>query len=95
MFDHFVGLVFKGLIAPLLYNISRTQLQNASKESKIKKMINEIVLKLLLLTLKDPFISKSCIEIKIELNFYFHTSLWCLKRFYEGLKALSENKNLT
>ena len=28
-----------------------------------------------LLTLKDPFISESCIEIKIELNFYFHTSL--------------------
>ena len=32
-----------------------------------------------LLTLKDPFISESCIEIKIELNFYFHTSLWYLK----------------
>ena len=39
------------------------------------------------LTLKDPFISETCIEIKIELNFYFHISLWCLKRFYEGLKA--------
>ena len=23
---------------------------------------------------------------KYNLNFYFHTSLWCLKRFYEGLK---------
>ena len=22
---------------------------------------------------------------KINLNFYFHTSLWCLKSFYEGL----------
>ena len=22
---------------------------------------------------------------KINLNFYFHISLWCLKRFYEGL----------
>ena len=43
------------------------------------------------LTLKDPFISESCIEIKIELNFYFHTSLWCLKRFYEGLKGLYKN----
>ena len=21
-------------------------------------------------------------------NFYFHTTLWCLKRFYEGLKGL-------
>ena len=28
------------------------------------------------LTLKDLFISESCIEIKIKLNFYFHTSLW-------------------
>ena len=37
------------------------------------------------LTLKDPFISKSCVEMKIELNFYCHTSSWCLKRFYEGL----------
>ena len=25
---------------------------------------------------------------KINLNFYFHTSLWCLKGFYEGLKGL-------
>ena len=53
------------------------------------------------LTLKDLFISESCIEIKIELNFYFHTSLWCFKRFYEGLKTFwgttekCENKNLT
>ena len=22
---------------------------------------------------------------KLNLNFYFHTSLWCLKRFYGGL----------
>ena len=43
-------------------------------------------------------------EKKINLNFYFHTSLWCLKRFYEGLKGFHkilsgttkkcENKNL-
>ena len=24
------------------------------------------------------------VRIKINSNFYFHTSLWCLKRFYEG-----------
>ena len=24
---------------------------------------------------------------KTKLNFYFHTSLWCFKRFYEGLKG--------
>ena len=37
------------------------------------------------LTLLVPCISESCIEIKIKLSFHFHTSLWCLKRFYEGL----------
>ena len=26
-------------------------------------------------------------EKKINLNLYFHTSLWCGKRFYEGLKG--------
>ena len=25
---------------------------------------------------------------KIKLNFYFHTSLWCLNGFFEGLKGL-------
>ena len=40
------------------------------------------------LTLNVPCISESCIEIKNELNFYFSTSLWCLKRFYEDLKGL-------
>ena len=57
------------------------------------------------LTLLVPCISESCIEINIKLHFYFHTSLWCLKRFYEGLESLYktfcgatkeyENKNLT
>ena len=27
---------------------------------------------------------------KVNLNFYFHSSLWCLKRFYEGRKDLHE-----
>ena len=34
---------------------------------------------------------------KTNLNFYFHTSLWCLKRFYKGLKGTTkkcENINL-
>ena len=43
-----------------------------------------------ILTLKDPLFSESWIEIKIKLNFYFPTSLWCLKRFHEGLKGLYE-----
>ena len=32
-----------------------------------------------LLTLPAPCISENCVEIKIKLNFYIHTSLWCLK----------------
>ena len=32
-----------------------------------------------MLTLNISRISESCVEIKIKLNFYFHTSLWCLK----------------
>ena len=34
------------------------------------------------------YISESYIKIKMNLNFYFHTPLWCLKRFYEALNAL-------
>ena len=58
----------------------------------------------LVLTLPVPCISESCIEITVQLNFYFHTSWLGLNRFYEGLKGLrktfwgatkkSENKNL-
>ena len=36
-------------------------------------------IKKLILILKDLFISESCTEIKVKLNSYFHTSLWCLK----------------
>ena len=36
-----------------------------------------------------PVHFESCIEIKIKLNFYFRSSLWCLKKFYEGLLIFS------
>ena len=49
--------------------------------------------------------SENCIKVKVELNFYCHTSLWWQKRFYEGLEGLHktfrgttkkcENKNVT
>ena len=58
-----------------------------------------------LLTLPARCISESSIKIKLNLNCYFHTSLWCLKRFYEDLKGLHktfwgtskkyENKNFS
>ena len=34
------------------------------------------------------YISENCIEIKFNLDFLFHTSSWCRKRFYQGLKGL-------
>ena len=43
-----------------------------------------------MLTLPAPEISESCIKMKIELNFCFHTSSWCLKRFYKGLQGLQK-----
>ena len=45
---------------------------------------------ILTLTFSSPSISESCIEIKINLNFYFHGSLWCFKRFYKDLNGLHE-----
>ena len=59
----------------------------------------------MILTLPTLCISESYIKTKINLNFYFHTSLWCLKRFHEGLEDFHktfwgttmkcENKNLS
>ena len=49
----------------------------------------------------NPFlqcISESYIKIKINLNFDFHTFLWCLKRFYETFWDTTKkcgNKNLS
>ena len=38
-----------------------------------------------MLTIPIPILDE---EEKIKLNFYFHTSLRCLKKFYEGLRGL-------
>ena len=49
------------------------------------------------LTLPTPWISESCIKMKINLNFYFHTSSWCLKGLHKtfwGTTKKCENKNL-
>ena len=52
----------------------RTHPVAASENTLITLLfISSSVLRWLFLTLKDPFISESCIEIKIELNFYFQT----------------------
>ena len=41
-----------------------------------------------ILALSASYISENYFKIKINLNFYFRTSLWCLRRFYGGLKDL-------
>ena len=40
-----------------------------------------------LLTLLALHISDNCIKKKINLIFYFHTSLWCLNGFMKAFKA--------
>ena len=45
------------------------------KQRFIKSFLVAKIYSKVALTLKDPSIFESCIEIKIELNFYFHTSL--------------------
>ena len=72
------------------------KLNNQIDEQNFMNMYYSILLKkhgithhcsLSSLTLPVPCILESCIKIKINLNSYFHISLRCLKRFYEGFEA--------
>ena len=47
---------------------------------------------MVVLTIPVPCISKSSIEIKIKLNFYFHTSLRCLKVFIKPFEVAQSVK---
>ena len=58
-----------------------------SRLCKFRKSSFTIVIRyVFVLNLPVPCISESCIEIK-TIKLIFFTSLWCLKRFYEGLKG--------
>ena len=48
----------------------------------------EIKVRLTLLSPVNPSRPNPGRRVKIKLNFYFRTSLWCLKRFHENLKGL-------
>ena len=103
VFEHFVGLALKGLKGDFRIFKYFLYLKEIFLASKIKcyhnfmKTSMSIIYvflqasqlpKLQNLTILVPCISESCsIEIKIKLNLYFHTSLWCLKRFYDDLQA--------
>ena len=41
-----------------------------------------------------PCNSESCIKIKVNLHFYFHTSLWCLKKPFEKGQHLFSHLSL-
>ena len=51
----------------------------------IVKILSLGLLQFFLLALPAPILAE---EKKLYWSFYFHTSLWCLKRFYEGLKGI-------
>ena len=66
---------------------TNTSQTSSKKQEKQEKTRSEIFMLSFfnILTLPAPCIQASGISIKIYLNFLFHTSLWYLKRFYEGL----------
>ena len=42
--------------------------------------------------LPSPHAFQKVLEVKINLNVYFDTSLWCLKRPYGGLKGMHQKE---
>ena len=79
---------------PLSYSVQQSK---KNQSPRIKKFSINVIPQIIFstfhsiafsLTVPVPCISESCVKIKINLNFYFHTSLWCLKRFYEGFNSL-------
>ena len=54
---------------------------------QLLKLIDRIIL-----TLTALRIPESCIVIRINLNFYFHTSLWCLKLFEARPRSANKKK---
>ena len=70
-------------------NASKSSLKHSKNCKSIKSYDAVLILEI---CFKFSFnvlcISESCIEIRVKLNFYFQTSLWCPKKFYEGLKEV-------
>ena len=64
-------------------------LTKISVRSLTKPVANFLSFQSATLTLPNPSQPfQKVIKIKINLKFYFRTSLWCPKRFYEVLKGL-------
>ena len=65
-----------------------------SKYERINELRFPMIYEGIEVYLSRPVYSESCIKIKINLNFCFHTSLWGLKSFW-GTTKKCENKNLS
>ena len=61
--------------------------RSGDSETAEEKQVHLSHNQFLRLTLKDPFISERCIEIKIELNFYFYIFSGASKGFMKAFKA--------
>ena len=59
-----------------------TQLQNVFQFSSFDGSVFRTQSNIWLLTLPAPILDE---EKKLTLNFYFHTSLWCIKGFMKAL----------
>ena len=84
-------IIFNVRMLPLIFSDHVPMLQeNVTEESTTPHYFREFIF--VKLTLPTPCISESCIEIKIKLNFYFHTSLRCLKTFWGTTKKCEKKK---
>ena len=81
------------LNTPLRWNPRNTKEKfvpggHTKEGNRITSWLNKAVVNLnFILTLPTLCISESCIKRKINVNFYFHTSLWYLKRFCKGFQS--------
>ena len=90
LFNKNVKLIVPEIFREQLYVSSNSKWPQQAIMPQYDELESNMCFGLFVLTLLAPCISESCIKTKTGLNFYFHTSLWCLKRFYEGLKGHKE-----
>ena len=85
-------MIFYKVLNSELFWIIRSLRKNKAKYMSERSMtvfvLRQCHPKLFSLTFPAPYILEGCSKINVSLNLYFHTSLWFLKRFYEGLSGL-------
>ena len=74
-----------------VHEVTKLLLYTLNKQATVFLQIPSLVLLFLVLSAYEyvnPLCPNPGQREKINLNFSFCTSLWCLKRFYKGLKGL-------